>query len=120
MSQSVFFFNCWNEDGLACFVPAFAFVFNGDCCCAASAYTSFTKSVIGHIVQIEFKQVLIVQFALFIFFAIFSPIDVSAVEGCFLFVFQLRQVQLHSNCSVIAVGTVIYYLAVFDMLVEHC
>ncbi len=88
MSQSVFFFDRWNEDELACFVLAFAFGINGDCCFATSARNSFTESVIGHVVRGEFVEVFIVQFALFIFFADFSPIDVSAIEGCFLFVFK--------------------------------
>jgi hypothetical protein len=46
MSQLVVFFDRWNEDGLACFVPAFAFGFNGDCCFATSARNSFAEGVI--------------------------------------------------------------------------
>ena len=38
MSQSVLFFDRWDEDGFAGFVPAFAFGFDGDCCFAASAF----------------------------------------------------------------------------------
>ncbi len=80
MSYAVFFFNRRDEDGFTCFVPAFAFGFNGDCCFSTSTRNSFTESVICHIARGEFEQVFIVQFALFIIFANFSPVDVSAVE----------------------------------------
>ena len=88
MSQSVFFFDRWDEDGLTCFVLAFAFAFDGDSCFATGAYDSFAECVICHVARGEVKQVFVVKFTLFVFFTDFSPIDVSAVKGCFLFVFQ--------------------------------
>ncbi len=88
MSQMVFFFDRWHEDELAGFVPAFAFGLDEDCCFATSMHNSFTESVIGHIARGEFEQVFIIQFAVFIFFLNYSPVNDSAVKGRFLFVFQ--------------------------------
>ena len=45
MSQSVFFFDRWNEDGLTCF----------DRCFATSACNSFAKGVIGHVARSEIE-----------------------------------------------------------------
>ena len=49
MLQSVFFFDRRDEDGLTCFIPAFAFAFDGDSCFATGAYNCFTKGVVGHV-----------------------------------------------------------------------
>ena len=49
VSQSFFFFNHRDEDGLTCFIPAFAFAFDGDGYFATSAYNCFTKGVVVHV-----------------------------------------------------------------------
>ena len=49
MAQLFFFFDRRDEDGLTCFISAFAFAFNGDGCFTTGAYNGFTKGVIGHV-----------------------------------------------------------------------
>ena len=41
MLQLVFFFDFRDEDGLACFIPAFAFALDGDGCFSTGTYNSF-------------------------------------------------------------------------------
>ena len=73
-------------DSLAAYQPVHCDTI--DCCFAASARDGFAEGVIGHIARGEFEEVLVVEFALFVFFADFSPINISAVGGWCLFVFQ--------------------------------
>ena len=49
ISRLVFFFNRGDEDGLPCFIPAFAFAFDGDGYFATGTYNCFTKGVVGHV-----------------------------------------------------------------------
>jgi hypothetical protein len=54
MAQSIFFFNSWNENSFACFVPSLAFAFNGDGCFSTSGYNGLIEVVIGDVPSCEF------------------------------------------------------------------
>ena len=75
-----FFFDGRNENRFACFVPSFAFALNGDGCFMASTYHGFTKSVIGHGARGKFKEVFVVEFALFVFFTYLPPVNFPAIK----------------------------------------
>ena len=88
MPESVLLFDGRDEYGFACFVPSFAFAFNGNGCLAAGTYDGLAESIVSHVARGEVEQVLVVEFALFLLFAYLPPIDVTAFEGRFLFVLQ--------------------------------